>query len=404
MALWYARWPAPSPRAHASAHHDATATSHRYALWTRERRQASSYGADGLGGLGGYGGVGGYAGPLALRSPARRGAAHDKWLLTMKERYGHSGSSSSSLYGSGSGGAGGWGAYSGSEATSPYESSQRRTSLHSEATTGPYESSQRRTSAVAGAEYSSSLSGKGTSRLCSPPPRTSLASGSSSTIPPTYRSPLDAQRRPANLPQWEAAPVTAPYSVSAGCTIRRSGAAPGAATRAETPAEARDHERDLGRDYGRDRARSGRDYEVLGDGAEITRCSLGGGRAAAPGAGGDGDGYGDGATATGAAPPPGRSARRSPTREESMEQSGTLYARLVLATGLKSVDSDGPSDIHSGHSQSDPYVRLSLGERTHRSKTCKKTNDPVWEETFMFKGTLRELLAEPLQLQVMTDG
>jgi Ca2+-dependent lipid-binding protein len=87
-----------------------------------------------------------------------------------------------------------------------------------------------------------------------------------------------------------------------------------------------------------------------------------------------------------------------------MEQSGTLYARLVRATGLKSVDSDGPSDIHSGHSQSDPYVRLSLGERTHRSKTCKKTNDPVWEETFMFKGTLRELLAEPLQLQVMTDG
>jgi hypothetical protein len=59
--------------------------------------------------------------------------------------------------------------------------------------------------------------------------------------------------------------------------------------------------------------------------------------------------------------------------------------------------------IHSGHSQSDPYVRLSLGERTHRSKTCKKTNDPVWEETFLFKGTLRELLAEPLQLQVMTD-
>ena len=87
-----------------------------------------------------------------------------------------------------------------------------------------------------------------------------------------------------------------------------------------------------------------------------------------------------------------------------MEQSGTLYARLVRATGLKSVDSDGQSDIHSGHSQSDPYVRLSLGERTHRSKTCKKTNDPVWEETFLFKGTLRELLAEPLQLQVMTDG
>ena len=51
---------------------------------------------DGLGGLGGYGGVGGYGGPLALRSPARRGAAHDKWLMTMKERYGHSGGSSSS--------------------------------------------------------------------------------------------------------------------------------------------------------------------------------------------------------------------------------------------------------------------------------------------------------------------
>ena len=78
-----------------------------------------------------------------------------------------------------------------------------------------------------------------------------------------------------------------------------------------------------------------------------------------------------------------------------MEQSGTLYARLVRATGLKSIDSDG---------QSDPYVRLSLGEWTHRSKTCKKTNDPVWEETFTFKGTLRALLAEPLQLQVIADG
>ena len=78
-----------------------------------------------------------------------------------------------------------------------------------------------------------------------------------------------------------------------------------------------------------------------------------------------------------------------------MEQSGTLYARLVRATGLKSIDSDG---------QSDPYVRLSLGEWTHRSKTCKKTNDPVWEETFTFKGTLRALLAEPLRLQVIADG
>ena len=56
--------------------------------------------------------------------------------------------------------------------------------------------------------------------------------------------------------RWEAAPVTAPYSVSAGCTIRRSGAALGAA-RAETPAKARDHERNLGRDYALFRRRAG---------------------------------------------------------------------------------------------------------------------------------------------------
>ena len=68
---------------------------------------------------------------------------------------------------------------------------------------------------------------------------------------------------------------------------------------------------------------------------------------------------------------------------------GTLHVHLMRANGLKSMDRNGKSD---------PYVKLTLAGTTHKSKTIKKTLDPVWDETFKWQGVLRELAAEPLQL------
>ncbi|KAL1508137.1 hypothetical protein AB1Y20_007724 [Prymnesium parvum] len=68
---------------------------------------------------------------------------------------------------------------------------------------------------------------------------------------------------------------------------------------------------------------------------------------------------------------------------------GTLHIHLSHATDLKAKDRNGFSD---------PYVKLTLCGTTHKSKTIKKTLNPRWDEDFEFKGTLRELISEPLQL------
>ena len=73
-----------------------------------------------------------------------------------------------------------------------------------------------------------------------------------------------------------------------------------------------------------------------------------------------------------------------------LDVSGTLVVELVRATNLLSADRNGFSD---------PYVKLSLVGKTHKSKTIKKTLNPTWNETFGFTGTLRELTAQPLDLQ-----
>ena len=48
---------------------------------------------------------------------------------------------------------------------------------------------------------------------------------------------------------------------------------------------------------------------------------------------------------------------------------------------------------------SDPYVKLSLCGKTHKSSTIKKTLNPRWNESFDFKGSLRQLTSEPLRLE-----
>ena len=71
---------------------------------------------------------------------------------------------------------------------------------------------------------------------------------------------------------------------------------------------------------------------------------------------------------------------------------GTIHIFLSHATDLKSMDSNGFSD---------PYVKLSLGGKTHKSKTIKKTVNPVWNESFTFTGVLNELVAESLQIMTI---
>ena len=55
---------------------------------------------------------------------------------------------------------------------------------------------------------------------------------------------------------------------------------------------------------------------------------------------------------------------------------GALRVKLCYAVGLRSMDSNGYSD---------PYVKLTLGNKTHKSKTIKKTLNPRWDETFSFR-------------------
>ena len=74
-----------------------------------------------------------------------------------------------------------------------------------------------------------------------------------------------------------------------------------------------------------------------------------------------------------------------------MTTSGTLEIVLEGATDLISADANGLSD---------PYARISLGDVRHKSKVAKRTLSPVWGETFAFKGTLRELTAKRMRVEI----
>lgn len=71
---------------------------------------------------------------------------------------------------------------------------------------------------------------------------------------------------------------------------------------------------------------------------------------------------------------------------------GKLHVRLARASSLQAADRNGLSD---------PYVKLTLGGVTQKTRMLKKTLDPVYNETFIFYGTFGELTANPIQLIVM---
>jgi len=61
------------------------------------------------------------------------------------------------------------------------------------------------------------------------------------------------------------------------------------------------------------------------------------------------------------------------------------------ASALTAMDSDGGSD---------PYARLALLGQSHKSRTLKKTLNPLWEQTFEFSCVRGALRTETLRLAV----
>ena len=79
-------------------------------------------------------------------------------------------------------------------------------------------------------------------------------------------------------------------------------------------------------------------------------------------------------------------------------QQGVLTLRLRMGAGLQAADLNGSSE---------PYVQASIGAQRKQSRVAEKTLesrektlDPEWNEELQFEGTLHELVACGLQLQV----
>ena len=76
--------------------------------------------------------------------------------------------------------------------------------------------------------------------------------------------------------------------------------------------------------------------------------------------------------------------------EEDTGPEGVLVMRLLRAKDLVAADANGYSD---------PYCVVRLpGTRLKpwRSRTCKRTLNPSWDQTHEFAGYLSDLVAEPL--------
>ena len=70
---------------------------------------------------------------------------------------------------------------------------------------------------------------------------------------------------------------------------------------------------------------------------------------------------------------------------------GHLHLLLIKGSALIAADANGLSD---------PYVKLHLCGASHKSRTIKRSLNPVWHERFAFRGVLSELTREKLRLSV----
>ena len=89
-------------------------------------------------------------------------------------------------------------------------------------------------------------------------------------------------------------------------------------------------------------------------------------------------------------PLPDTPGERTPLPDVAAE--GKLLVQLLRGVNLKAMDRNGKSD---------PYVKISLGAKSFRSKVVWKTLDPVWNQTFEFRGTLGSFARDKLHLHAM---
>ncbi|EOD18007.1 hypothetical protein EMIHUDRAFT_223391 [Emiliania huxleyi CCMP1516] len=70
---------------------------------------------------------------------------------------------------------------------------------------------------------------------------------------------------------------------------------------------------------------------------------------------------------------------------------GALTVFVLRARGLESTDRNGLAD---------PYVKVTVGSTTRKTKVMPRTLDPEWFERLGFEGVLRDIVAKPVQVVV----
>jgi len=87
-----------------------------------------------------------------------------------------------------------------------------------------------------------------------------------------------------------------------------------------------------------------------------------------------------------------------PILAAARKQHGVLKVHVKKGVNLVAADT---GFLASG--KSDPYVSISTGGQTARTKTIKKELNPVWDETVEFAGTLGAFLGAPFELRVVDE-
>jgi len=89
-----------------------------------------------------------------------------------------------------------------------------------------------------------------------------------------------------------------------------------------------------------------------------------------------------------------RTSEETRAQEAAMTAPGVLRVRVISATGIPAADGNGLSD---------PYAKVFHGtmlEEVRKTHVIKKTLDPEWGEQFDFHGTLGQMVAAPLEVEL----